>query len=98
MKGLALTATFLALMAAIATAKPVPIGKMSPSEDLNPTPTRNDAAAPLARCLSGSISRRRRPSQPAAYPAGCIRPSSTKCNWPNCVASALIGSMRSELK
>jgi hypothetical protein len=42
MKGLALTATFLALMAAIATAKPVPIGKMSPSEDLNPTPTRND--------------------------------------------------------
>jgi len=42
MKGLALTATFLALMAAIATAKPVPVGKMSPSEDLNPPPARND--------------------------------------------------------
>jgi hypothetical protein len=42
MKGLALTATFLALMAAVATAKPVPVSKMNLSEDLNPPPTRND--------------------------------------------------------
>ena len=42
MKGLALTAMFLALMVAVATAKPVPVGQMNLSEDLNPPPTRND--------------------------------------------------------
>jgi len=42
MKGLALTATFLVLMAAVATAKPVPVKKMNPLEDLNAPLTRND--------------------------------------------------------
>jgi hypothetical protein len=42
MKGLALTATFLVLMAAFATAKPTPVKKMNASEDLNAPLTRND--------------------------------------------------------
>lgn len=42
MKGLALTATFLVLMAAVATAKPIPVKKMNPLEDLNAPLTRND--------------------------------------------------------
>jgi hypothetical protein len=42
MKGLALTATFLVLMAAVATAKSIPVKKMNPSEDLNAQLTRND--------------------------------------------------------
>ena len=42
MKGLALTATFLVLMAAVATAKSLPVKKMNPSEDLNAHLTRND--------------------------------------------------------
>ena len=101
MKGLALTATFLVLMAAVATAKPTPVKKMNASEDLNAPLTRNDVdinSGPLARCLSGSISRRPRPLQRAACPAGCNRPSSTKCTWPNCVTSASIRSTCWELK
>jgi hypothetical protein len=42
MKGLAITATFLASMAVVATAKPVPVSKMNPLGDLNPPLTRND--------------------------------------------------------
>jgi len=42
MKDLALTATFLVLMAAVATAKPIPVKKMNASEDLNALLTRND--------------------------------------------------------
>ena len=42
MKGLAFTAMFLALMAAVATAKPVPVSKINPTEDLNSPLTRND--------------------------------------------------------
>lgn len=42
MKGLAITAMFLVSMAAVAIAKPVPVGKMNPLEDLAPPPIRND--------------------------------------------------------
>ena len=42
MKRLAFTAMFLALMAAAAAAKPVPVSKMNPTKDLNPPLTRND--------------------------------------------------------
>ena len=42
MKGLALTATFLVLTAAVATAKPIPVKKINPLEDLTPPLTRND--------------------------------------------------------
>jgi hypothetical protein len=36
MKGLALTATFLVLMAAVATAKSIPVKKMTPTSQLVP--------------------------------------------------------------
>ena len=42
MKRLAITAMFLVSMAAVAIAKPVPVGKMNPTEDLNPPLTQND--------------------------------------------------------
>ena len=42
MKGLAITAMFLVSMAAVAIAKPVPVGKMNPLEDLALPPTQND--------------------------------------------------------
>jgi len=42
MKGLAITAMFLVSMAAVAIAKPVPVSKMNPTEDLNPPVTQND--------------------------------------------------------
>ena len=42
MKRFAFTAIFLALMAVVATAKPVPVSKINPTEDLNPPLTRND--------------------------------------------------------
>ncbi len=42
MKGLAFTAMFLAFMAAVATAKPVPVSRINPTEDLNSPLTRND--------------------------------------------------------
>jgi len=42
MKGLAITAMFLVSMAAVAIAKPVPVSKLNPLEDLAPPPTQND--------------------------------------------------------
>ena len=42
MKGLAITAMFLVSMAAVAIAKPVPVSKLGPLEDLAPPPTQND--------------------------------------------------------
>jgi hypothetical protein len=42
MKRLAITAMFLVSMAAVAIAKPVPVSKMNPTEDLNPPVTQND--------------------------------------------------------
>lgn len=39
MKRLAITAMFLVSMAAVAIAKPVPVSKMNPTEDLNPPVT-----------------------------------------------------------
>jgi hypothetical protein len=42
MKRLAITAMFLVSMAAVAIAKPVPVSKLNPLEDLAPPPTQND--------------------------------------------------------
>jgi hypothetical protein len=70
MKVLALTATFLALMAAVATAKPVPVGKMNPSEDLNPPPIRNDVD--INSGPSGAMLEREYFQAPPPFTAGAL--------------------------
>lgn len=42
MKGLPFAVMFLSLTVALACAKPAPVSKMNPLEDLNPPLTRND--------------------------------------------------------
>ena len=56
MKGLAFTVMFLVLATAIAAAKPVPVSKINPMEDLTPPPARNDVdinSGPAGACSSG---------------------------------------------
>lgn len=68
MKRFAFTAIFLALMAGVATAKPVPVSKINPTEDLNPPLTRNDVD--IDSGLSGAMLERDYFQAPPPFRAG----------------------------
>jgi len=92
MKGLAITAMFLVSMAAVAIAKPVPVSKLNSLEDLAPPPTQNDVDINSGPSGEREYFQAPPPFRRAACPAACKRQSSTRCNWPSSVASALIGA------
>jgi len=88
MKGLPFTVMFLVFATAIAAAKPVPVSKMNPMEDLTTPVARNDVdinSGPAGALLERDYFQAR--SRPEACLADCNRPFLTRCTSLNCVAS-----------